>query len=54
MVCSLFGIEILDNSGKLIFVFNNDNLSKLIILFISFFAFLILIVLHCLYERRKG
>jgi multicomponent Na+:H+ antiporter subunit A len=39
---SVFGIEILKEAGRYI-VFNNDNLSKLIMLFISLFAFLILI-----------
>jgi len=37
----VFGTEILKDAGRYI-VFNNDNLSKLIILFISLFAFLIL------------
>ncbi|MBA4322656.1 MAG: hypothetical protein C0408_07555 [Odoribacter sp.] len=39
---SVVGMEILKEAGRYI-VFNNDNLSKLIILFISLFAFLILL-----------
>jgi formate hydrogenlyase subunit 3/multisubunit Na+/H+ antiporter MnhD subunit len=38
---SVFGIEMLKEAGRYI-IFNIDNLSKLIILFISLFAFLIL------------
>jgi formate hydrogenlyase subunit 3/multisubunit Na+/H+ antiporter MnhD subunit len=48
---SLFGIDLLKDAGKYV-IFNTDNLSKLIILFISLFSFLIL--LYSLVYIKEG
>ena len=48
---TVFGFELMNDAGRYL-IFNSDNLSKLIILFISIFAFLIL--LYSLIYIREG